>query len=337
MRPHVFTNLATKSRCSALVNTHLSSQVPLKILLLVEPTPFNYVSGYANRFKEMLKHLKHVGDEVRIITPDCDPDPPKEYLGYPIISPRGFQLPIYKKVTITLDFSLNIPRQIRDFKPDLIHVSSPSCIAGPAILWSKLLRIPLVMSYHTDIAGYAKSYFPSWISGTIAVLCKVAMRIMHHFADLTLCTSPQLKDDLEAMGVKRVDVWQKGINTEVRIYSCHDPLLLVFILDLECATYTQIFSPKFRDTDMRNRLSDGHPEAPLLLYVGRLGFEKKIHRLKKVLESNPGSRLVIVGTGPAEGELKKVFAGIPVHFAGEIVGKQAKVPHFKVTTFFTHL
>jgi hypothetical protein len=34
---------------------------PLKILLLVEPTPFNYVSGYANRFKEMLTHLKDMG------------------------------------------------------------------------------------------------------------------------------------------------------------------------------------------------------------------------------------------------------------------------------------
>jgi hypothetical protein len=36
----------------------------MKIVLLVEPTPFNYVSGYANRFKEMLKYLKEAGDEV---------------------------------------------------------------------------------------------------------------------------------------------------------------------------------------------------------------------------------------------------------------------------------
>lgn len=72
---------------------------------------------------------------------------------------------------------------------------------------------------------------------------------------------------------------------------------------------------------MRRRLSEGHPEAPLLLYVGRLGYEKRIDRLKKVLERNPESRLVVVGTGPAEDELKKVFADLPVHFAGEIVGK----------------
>ena len=34
-----------------------------KVALLVEPTPFTHVSGYANRFKEMLKHLENVGDE----------------------------------------------------------------------------------------------------------------------------------------------------------------------------------------------------------------------------------------------------------------------------------
>ena len=40
----------------------LKSGKPLRILLLVEPTPFNYVSGYANRFKEMLKYLKLAGN-----------------------------------------------------------------------------------------------------------------------------------------------------------------------------------------------------------------------------------------------------------------------------------
>lgn len=34
---------------------------------------------------------------------------------------------------------------------------------------------------------------------------------------------------------------------------------------------------------MRTRLSQGHPEAPLLIYVGRLGSEKKLQRIKGVL------------------------------------------------------
>lgn len=32
---------------------------------------------------------------------------------------------------------------------------------------------------------------------------------------------------------------------------------------------------------MRKRLSDGHVDAPLLIYIGRIGAEKKLYRLKK--------------------------------------------------------
>ena len=47
-----------------------------KVALLVEPTPFTHVSGYANRFKEQLKYLKEFGDEVAVATPDDKPPLP---------------------------------------------------------------------------------------------------------------------------------------------------------------------------------------------------------------------------------------------------------------------
>lgn len=45
--------------------------------------------------------------------------------------------------------------------------------------------------------------------------------------------------------------------------------------------FLQRFSPSFRSDEMRHRLSDGDVDAPLLIYVGRIGAEKKLHRLKK--------------------------------------------------------
>lgn len=33
----------------------LKASAPLKVALLVEPTPFTHISGYSNRFREMLK------------------------------------------------------------------------------------------------------------------------------------------------------------------------------------------------------------------------------------------------------------------------------------------
>jgi glycosyltransferase involved in cell wall biosynthesis len=83
----------------------------------------------------------------------------------------------------------------------------------------------------------------------------------------------------------------------------------------------QIYSQKFKSSDMRTRLSEDHTDAPLLLYVGRLGAEKKLDKLKGVLDRNPGARLALVGTGPAEKSLQEHFKGYPVHFAGQLLGE----------------
>ncbi len=109
----------------------------------------------------------------------------------------------------------SIPKVIREFKPDLIQVSTPSAIVHPVALWAKVLNIPLVMSYHTDFLCYAKTYLPP-IPG-IPAIAKFLLKFFHDQADLVLCTSPQLREEMLKLGVTRVDVWQKGINTEVHL------------------------------------------------------------------------------------------------------------------------
>lgn len=119
---------------------------------------------------------------------------------------------------------------------------------------------------------------------------------MHNKADMTLVTSPQMKEEMEANGVSRVEVWRKGVDTEV-------------------------FNPAFKSEAMRAELSDGHPEDPLLIYVGRLGSEKRLQDLREVLGAIPEARLAIVGKGPAEAELKDLFKGVPrVKFMGTMQG-----------------
>ncbi len=67
---------------------------------------------------------------------------------------------------------------------------------------------------------------------------------------------------------------------------------------------------------MRERLSQNHPESPLLLYVGRLSAEKEIERIKPILEAIPDARLALVGDVPHRQNLEKHFAGYEYPFCG---------------------
>lgn len=107
----------------------LNRNPPRKICLMVEPTPFTHVSGYANRFKEMLKFLAKAGDEVEVLTVDSKTpkkDLPKESFGFKVHHTLGFTFPLYNQISLTLDLPEMKGSGIMDrLKPDLIHVTSP--------------------------------------------------------------------------------------------------------------------------------------------------------------------------------------------------------------------
>ncbi|MBK8024150.1 MAG: glycosyltransferase [Chloroflexi bacterium] len=68
-------------------------------------------------------------------------------------------------------------------------------------------------------------------------------------------------------------------------------------------------------------MTDGHPDETLLLYVGRISSEKQIDHLRPVLESVPGTRLAIIGDGPARADMEAYFAGTPTKFMGYMKGE----------------
>lgn len=84
----------------------------------------------------------------------------------------------------------------------------------------------------------------------------------------------------------RLEVWQRGVDTDQ-------------------------FNPRFRCDEMRARMTDGHPDAPLLIHVGRLGAEKNLFVLKDMMAKLPGARLAFVGDGPSRVQLQEHFADMP--------------------------
>ncbi|EPS57661.1 hypothetical protein M569_17157, partial [Genlisea aurea] len=68
--------------------------------------------------------------------------------------------------------------------------------------------------------------------------------------------------------------------------------------------------------------SDGEPDKPLIVYVGRLGVEKSLDFLKRVMDELPEARIAFVGDGPYRAELERLFSGTPAVFTGMLHGEE---------------
>ncbi|KAA3464844.1 sulfoquinovosyl transferase SQD2-like [Gossypium australe] len=267
---------------------------PRRIALFVEPSPFSYVSGYKNRFQNFIKYLREMGDEVMVVT--THEGVPTEFYGAKLIGSRSFPCPWYQKVPLSLALSPRIISEVARFKPDIIHASSPGIMVFGALIIAKLLCVPIVMSYHTHVPVYIPRYTFSWLVKPMWLILK----FLHRAADLTLVPSVAIAKDLRAARVtaaNKIRLWNKGVDSES-------------------------FHPQYRSHEMRLRLSNGEPERPLIIHVGRLGVEKSLDFLKSVMDRLPEARIAFIGDGPYREDLEKLFSGMPVVFTGTLQGEE---------------
>ncbi|MBN3941672.1 MAG: glycosyltransferase family 1 protein [Nostoc sp.] len=260
----------------------------MRIALFTE-TFLPKVDGIVTRLRHTVDHLQRSGNQVLVIAPDGGIT---EHKGAKVYGVTGFPLPLYPELKMALPRPA-IGYALEEFKPDIIHVVNPAVLGLSGIFYSKILKIPLVASYHTHLPQYLQHYGLGMLEGFLWELLKG----VHNQAALNLCTSTAMIEELTAHGIERVDLWQRGVDTE-------------------------LFHPNLASVEMRSRLSKNHPESPLLLYVGRLSAEKEIERIKPILEAIPQARLALVGDGPHRQALQKHFAGTNTYFVGYLMGQE---------------
>ncbi len=259
----------------------------MKIALFTE-TFLPKVDGIVTRLKHTVEHLQRLGHEVLVFSPDGGLT---EYCGARIHGVSGYPLPWYPELKMAFPRP-SIGRALKEFQPDIIHVVNPAILGLAGVYYAKKFRIPLMASYHTHLPKYLEHYGLGRLEGLLWFL----LRLTHNQARLNLCTSTAMVKTLTDHGIQRCDLWQRGVDTET-------------------------FEPSLASREMRSRLSDGHPDDPLLLYVGRLGAEKEVDRIKNVLDAIPNARLALVGDGPNRETLEQHFAGTNTKFIGYLMGK----------------
>ena len=258
----------------------------MRIALFTE-TFLPKIDGIVTRLKHTVENLQRQGHQVLVFCPEGGL---KSYKGAEVHGVKGMPLPLYPELKLAFP-NPKIKRVLEQFQPDLIHVVNPAVLGLGGIYFAKTLDIPLVASYHTHLPQYLQHYGLGALEGVLWELLKLA----HNQAALNLCTSSAMVNELRSHGIERVDLWQRGVDTE-------------------------LFQPHLKSPQMRQKLSEGHPEDPLLLYVGRVSAEKQIDAIKPVLEAIPQARLAIVGDGPNRETLETHFAGTNTNFVGYMQG-----------------
>jgi glycosyltransferase involved in cell wall biosynthesis len=261
----------------------------VKIVFFTE-TFLPKVDGIVTRLTKTVQHLVASGDEVLIFCPEGAPE---SWMGARVVGVPAMPLPLYPELKLALPRP-SVSEALEAFAPDLIHVVNPAVLGLGGIWLAKTRGIPLVASYHTHLPKYLEHYGMGMLEPLLWELLKAA----HNQAQLNLCTSTAMVDELSAKGIQHTALWQRGVDTE-------------------------LFRPALRSEAMRRRLHGSHDDTGnLLLYIGRLSAEKQIERIRPVLEALPGTRLALVGDGPYRQQLERLFEGTPTTFVGYLAGEE---------------
>ncbi len=244
--------------------------------------------GVVTRMTSTIRELRRSGHDVLIIAPEGGED---GYLGATV---RGVPTFAIRRVYGGKRWGFPLPRiggYLREFQPDIVHVVNPMMMGIVAVIAARLARVPLVASYHTDVARYATYYKLGFLRPVIWWL----LRRLHGQAEINLATSGATCAELREHRIPRVALWRRGVDLE-------------------------LFRPKGGQVPV--------PREPLFrtspitaLYVGRIAAEKGLDRLAPLTLAD-NTRLLLVGDGPQRAELTERFPAHSTSFLGILHGHE---------------
>ena len=181
---------------------------------------------------------------------------------------------------------------------DLIHIHTPFIAHYAGLKLGKLLQIPVAETYHTFFEDYLHHYLP-WIPRKFAKgLARFISKKQCNQVDAIVAPSKPMLDVLRTY----------GINTQAKVIAT----------GLQAHSFADADSEAFRQQygiDLKR---------PMLLYVGRVAFEKNIHFLLKMVkllsEVMPEVLFVITGEGPAEASLHAAVSALGIKNNVQFIG-----------------
>lgn len=260
-------------------------------------------NGVAIGLARLVETARRLGYPLELIGPTTGDRLERPRPGYTRIpGVYTHQLAEYPSMTWCIPHLPTLLRFLLDEQIELVQVATPGPMGVAAMLAGRLLGLPVIGQYHTDVPRYAQHLLGD---PTAAQLVERFVLAFYKSLDSVLVPSQFTARDLIGKGLSadKVHRIQRGVPLE----------------DLAAAT---------PDEGLRARLG-ASPDSFLVLYVGRVSREKNLDaalagfaRARAALsaEAKVDAQLVIVGDGPQRAEL--VARGLPdVHLLGEVHGE----------------
>ncbi|MHA1448266.1 MAG: glycosyltransferase [Candidatus Hodarchaeales archaeon] len=204
----------------------------------------------------------------------------------PVYSISSFDLPFYPGYRVSLPFSSILKNSAKDHPIDFIHIHSPFFLGYYGLMAKKLFRIPSIATYHTWLSEYAGHITRGFAEERVKKFLEIPIwkYTKWFFSQSEFNTTPSVILEQE---MKRWSVPD--------VISLPNPISPIFFDHQSTKSKSASFKKKF-----------GIPaDKKLILYVGRISFEKRLETLFKAYKNLQDKSslkedifLAIVGEGP---------------------------------------
>lgn len=262
----------------------------VRVAIVTESFPPD-VNGVAHSVVRVAEHLLRRGHTPLVVAPDpgrqVDAERHDAELAYRVLRVPSVAMPGYQSFRIGLP-SRRVEQALAAYGAELVHLASPFALGAWGMNVAVRRGLPIVAVYQTDVPGFAGSYRLGVGRGAAWRW----IRRIHNAADRTLAPSTESSAALAAHGVRRVELWRRGVDV-------------------------RRFDPAKRDPSWRHRLA---PDGEVIVgYVGRLAAEKRLELLEPVTRL-PGVKVVLVGDGPAREAVRRALPR--AEFLGQRTGEE---------------
>ncbi len=210
-----------------------------------------------------------------------------------------FPIPGYADYDIGWPSFVEVIRWLTDKEIDLVVATTPGPVGIIAMMAAKLLDIPVIGQYHTNVGDFAERQLGDKTIGRIVNgLASWVYNGMNEVATPTHATATKIIEQLDVRE-QRVRVVRRGVDTQ-RFHPGHE-------------------DPSFwRKHGLQGRNT--------LLYVGRVSPEKNLEFLtrafQQLVDHGADIELAVVGDGPYREAMAEQLHDYPVAFTGYLRGEQ---------------